>query len=347
MSSVRPCGADRSPRLAELIAAEADPTVTGLTFGDPDPTGMAAAIERWIIDHLGQPVVDAWLWHVSVGCVAGVRLADATDAVIKVRPPPATTVDQLAATQSAQRLAAAAGLPAPLPLAGPAQLAAGVATADTALRHGRPPNMRRPDERGVAAAAWTQLVHAFTDVVLPMPVRPRDLCGLYPTPHAPLFDFEGTSAGAEWIDALAHRARQRIETAPTRPTLVHLDWRPPNLRIDAATRRLTAIYDWDAIALEPEPFALGMVAAMLSVDHSAGAPYFATADECVAFAGDAELDRVTPFTTDEWPVIRAGIVFGWCYTARCEHALASVGDDKPAFGMRRRLHIDGCALLDR
>ena len=87
---------------------------------------------------------------------------------------------------------------------------------------------------------------------------------------------------------------------------------------------------------------------MHSIDFNApGGPSFATAAECVDFAALVEAACATPFSPAEWAVIRAAIVYGWCYTARCEHARAAVGADRAEFGMRARLRADGRALLDR
>ena len=85
---------------------------------------------------------------------------------------------------------------------------------------------------------------------------------------------------------------------------------------------------------------------MHSVDwETSDGPYFATAAECVAFAAAVERSRPAPFSNGEWRALRAAIVHGWAYTARAEHARAFVGDDKPQFGMRRRLRPEGAALL--
>ena len=85
---------------------------------------------------------------------------------------------------------------------------------------------------------------------------------------------------------------------------------------------------------------------MHSVDWSGpGEPYFATATECIEFVHAAEDARGTPFTAADWRAAKASILFGWCYTARCEHARAAVGHDDRRFGMRARLRADGATLL--
>jgi hypothetical protein len=90
-----------------------------------------------------------------------------------------------------------------------------------------------------------------------------------------------------------------------------------------------------------------LVAAMHSVDwFDPVGPYFATATECIEFAREVERARAARFSPTSWDAVVASIVFGWCYTARCEHARASVGYDHDQFGMRRRLALDGRMLLD-
>jgi aminoglycoside phosphotransferase (APT) family kinase protein len=161
-----------------------------------------------------------------------------------------------------------------------------------------------------------------------------------------MFDFEATSAGADWIDELAKRAWHTMQQLGTPPTVVHADWRSDNIRVSDDGTDIVAIYDWDSVRLEPEATALGQVAAMHSVDWShRDGPYFATAIECVEFAASVESARHEPYSMSDWRVVRASIVYGWCYTARCEHAVASAGHDKPEFGMRHRLLADGAALL--
>ena len=113
--------------------------------------------------------------------------------------------------------------------------------------------------------------------------------------------------------------------------MAHADWRGDNLRVDASGADLVAVYDCDSLRADREAIALGEVAAMHSVDWSGpGDPYFATADECVEFVAAVERARRAAFTAAEWRALQASIVYGWCYTARCEHARAAVGDDKPA-----------------
>ena len=128
--------------------------------------------------------------------------------------------------------------------------------------------------------------------------------------------------------------------------VVHTDRRGDNLRISADGTRIVAVYDWDSLRPDRDVIALGHIAAHHSIDWSGPAePYFANATECIAFARAVERVRPEPFTPLEWHAVRAAIVYGWCYTARCEHALAAVGADDHRFKMRARLKTDAHLLL--
>lgn len=77
----------------------------------------------------------------------------------------------------------------------------------------------------VSSPAWAQRL-----TFLPARnVHPGSLATSPPTPHSPVFDFEATSAGAEWIDALATEAAAVIAAAPAPEVVVHADWRADNI----------------------------------------------------------------------------------------------------------------------
>jgi len=77
--------------------------------------------------------------------------------------------------------------------------------------------------------------------------------GLLPLPHSPLFDFDATAAGAEWIDELARRAKPLLGLG--RVVVAHTDWAARNVRLSA--RGILAVYDLDSLAVGPLPAALG------------------------------------------------------------------------------------------
>jgi hypothetical protein len=86
------------------------------------------------------------------------------------------------------------------------------------------------------------------------PGRPR-ADALWGAPHSPLFDLEGTAAGAEWIEAPAWPAKTALARPAGRTVLGHIDWSVKNLGWDGAA--VVAVYDWDSLVVAPEPVLVG------------------------------------------------------------------------------------------
>jgi hypothetical protein len=337
-------------RVAADMATYDDPAVQRVVLGVVEPEAIAALFVRWTQQHLGVPAVDCWLWAVSVGCVAGFDLADGSKIVVKAYAHDRTRA-ALRSMQNLQRAALRMQLPVPVPLAGPEPLGEALAMADAALLDGRHPNLRNPSDRIAAARGFVEFTEALRgvpdEVAANRPPSERSVSALYPVPHSPLFDFDKTARGAEWIDELAIEAKATMDRLDAEVVLAHMDWRGENLRVSYDGDRVVGVYDCDAIRREREAVAVGEVAASHTIDWSDPlGPYFASGSECVEFAQTIEGARGRPFSDMEWSVIRAGIVYAWSYTSRCEHARAVSGHDKPEFQMRAHLSVDGRGILD-
>ena len=103
---------DLVERVSSSTDESFDPVTELAVFGRSSPALIADEISRWCQQALGASLVDAWLWSVSVGCVAWVTLDDGRDVIIKAVPSDRTRV-HVERMLSAQRAAAAHGLPDP------------------------------------------------------------------------------------------------------------------------------------------------------------------------------------------------------------------------------------------
>jgi len=314
-------------------------------LGTEDPAVAAAMIERFCQEHLGAPVVDALFYVSSIGCVAGVVLGDGRRVVVKAHQPDKTAA-RLHACQSVQRLCAERGFPAPRPLLPPTPLGRGLAVVETYLREGdigdrHDPTVRRALAEGLAT---------FTGLV-----RPTEAPGLggawfstlgerlWPRPHNALFDFESTAQGAEWIDALATRAR----AVPLAGSLAvaHFDWRVEHVLLRRG--RISAVHDWDSLHVEREPVAVGAVASAFTArwDRQPPPEPAPSLEEKRAFVADYERARGRSFTPAERLVLWASCVYSTAYIARCAHAL----DPRDTLGRNRAfpdaLREHGATLL--
>lgn len=305
--------------LVDLISASVamHSRLESALFGSAEPAVVAAVIDDICGASLGAGVADGLFYRAGVGLVAGIRLHDGREVVVKVHRWHAP-IDRLQATQAVQSALSTAGLPAPRPIA-IVPLAAGVATVEE-LRPGGPGDARRPATRRAMASTLLSLVRTApaADVGPALLLRPRG-APLWPEPHDLRFDL--TLPGGEWIDEMAASARARLAT-PLPHVVGHLDWRVENLGFDGDD--IVAIWDWDSLGTAPEAAIVGSNAAQFTTDWSRPDP-LPTVDEMRLFVADYEAARGTAFSRDEWEVLDAANLFLCAYSARCQHSDRSTG----------------------
>jgi hypothetical protein len=237
-----------------------------------------------------------------------------------------------------------ARLPCPQPLVGPVLLVNGHATVEALLDNGEFRDTHDPACRRLSAEALAWHL-AITGSEAP----PGALAGswsltegdrLWPThAHAPIFDFDATSAGAEWIDALGAHAKAAIEPAGP-PIAGHSDWSGKHFRF--ADGAISAIYDWDSLAVRSEVALVGVAAITYTTRFDLpGVPRAPTPDEMRAFIGEYSAARAAPFTRSEREQIAAHGLLVAAYTARCEHCAVDGYDadtDPDSFMTALRTH---------
>jgi hypothetical protein len=296
---------------------------------------VAAAADRWCAGHLGAPIDGAELFDASVGAVFGLRLRDGRRVVLKTHRPCVSRA-YLEAMQTIQRALSGNGFPCPAPLVAPAALGHGTAVADTLLDRGRTADALDPAVRRVMAATLSDLVARCRPWTRLDALREHAMVveegRLWPRPHDGRFDFEATTAGAEWIDRVAAEARRIRDAEPVGdPVVGHTDWRPQNLRF--ADGAVSAVYDWDSLHIEREPVLVGGVARGFVADWSVeDRRQHPTLEEALGFLSDYERARGAPFGGPERRTARAALVYAMAYTARCEHsdAMTDFGERPPA-----------------
>jgi len=281
-------------------------------------------VDAWCASQLGAAVAGARGWITSVGCVGLVVLADGREAAIKVHQPDRSTAF-LVDVQTVQRTVVEAGVAAPLPLVPPAPIRPGgpLATADSfvadpGLTDGRAPGAARAAATALAVATRaTRRLPSTTIAAHPMHTPEGQL---YPTPHSPVFDFEATAEGAEWIDDHARTAREVLDVpgAGGPPVLVHQDWCSRNVRVVDGV--VVAAYDWDAVSRAPVARAAGQAAILWPCTGEPGMPDPSTTEELDVFL-DAFADSWGPLTAGDRHVAHAAARYSLAYLARCEHAI--------------------------
>lgn len=313
---------------AALIAEQLEgwgfvPSAVSDVFEDPTPERIAATLDEFCRRSLGSSIERAELFGASVGSVHGLRLRDGRRVVVKVHRAE-TSAAFLVAMQTVQRALAAERFPCPEPLLGPTRLGRGIAVAEALLDRGGPADAHDPAVRRELARTLAWLVERCRPLVGLAGLRrgrtERRQGELWPRPHDGRFDFEATSAGAEWIDAVAAAARRVLDRSDASGWVVgHGDWRAGNVRFDGG--KVSAAYDWDSLRIVREAELVGSVAHLFTADYAvADRRQVPTLDEALSFAADYEAARGKAFTGEEERVLRAALTYSIGYTARCEHS---------------------------
>ena len=314
-------------------------------FGTDHAPAIAAALDAFCTQHLGAPIARGLFHQSSIGSVTAVALRDERAVVIKAHQPERSR-DLLAEVVRVQTYLADRGVLATRVLAGPLPLARGLAIVEAFSDGGAKADPHRPEIRAALAAGLHAIVRTCEPLVATTSLPPTLLGtagdALWPTPHSKLFDFAATARGAEWIDALARRARARMLPAGRR-VIGHSDWRREHVLFRRDTPVLA--YDWDSLCCEEEPALVGAAAHAFCADWSETRRQAPTLEEAHAFIADYAQARGRPFTADERRLAGACLTYATAYTARCTHAMSGDRREAPG-GFQHLLWHEGERLLE-
>ncbi len=324
---------------------DTDAALERRTLGTGDLELAAKRLEECCARTLA-PVEECLFYRSNVGLVAGLVLADGRRVVAKAHHPDQTRA-RLATVQRVQAHLAASGYPCPRPL-GMAHCEHAFVTfeelrEDGGYRDGHDCLVRRAMAESLAEQI--RLTGEVSEVLALSrdPLWTRR--GVWHGTHHPMFDFDATRHGAEWIDELASRALDILRDDPGRAVVGHIDWRVEQMRFEGD--RVSVAYDWDSLVRDSETTIVGYAARAFPLAwERAGTRLWPTPDEQVAFVAEYEAARGRPFSVAERRAAAAAGVFESAYGARCEHAITEPGETLPPESQRAGLAASGAALFD-
>ena len=314
--------------------------VEALVFGSPDSGVVDRALADFCQAQLGSPVAETLFRATSVGVVAGLRLADDRRVVVKAHQPRESR-SRLEEVHRVQAHLHREGFPCPRPLLPPTRLGEGLAVVEELVDDGSVRDTHEPAGRRLMAEAlaWhlelaracgrpSALAEGWT-----LYVRDR----LWPREaHAPIFDFEATADGAEWIDTIAAKAKP-LAAEDTDLLVGHHDWSGKHFRFGDG--RITVVYDWDSLGLGREAVIVGNAAMTFTTNFELpGVRRAPTPEEMRAFIDEYSDARHVPLGSRERERVAACATFLLAYTARCEHC---GGGDEDATSFRHALRTYG------
>jgi hypothetical protein len=329
-------------QLAAVIAAhlrewEPSPAFVELAIYEcADARSIARILKAFCLQNLGSAVARGLFHQSSIGSVTGIVLEDGRSVVIKAHQP-GRSREFLAEVVRIQSYLAERCIFATKVIAGPLPLGRGYAVVEAFTDIGSRADAHDPEIRNALAAGLHAIVRACDRFVETTSLGPNLLASssdaLWPTPHSKLFDFVASAKGAEWIDDVARRARERMSPAGDR-VIGHGDWRVEHVRFAANTPILA--FDWDSLCCEREPALVGTVAHGFCADWSQRDNRQAPSlNEARAFVEDYERARGEAFSTEERRLCGACFAYASAYTARCGHA--GGGDDRETPGTFQHL----------
>lgn len=282
------------------------------------PAVGAAGLAAWCTNHLGSaPTTELFRsGHLSV--VIGMRLADTREVVVKVRP----ASPRIAACVEVQRRMFESGYPCPAPLAGPALLGNGMATAAAYVPGGGV--LPSPEHAAqLSAEAFARLIRLAPRPAEVAPLDPvpswaawdHAEAGLWPQPEGPEVDLNAVD-GPEWIDRAAGRARDRLRLGKGEAVIGHCDWLADNVRWRGD--ELLVVHDWDSAVADSEDVLVGFAAALYS---TISPDDMATVEETERFLNAYRGARGHALTADERQRSWAAGVWTRAYDAKYQHVV--------------------------
>ena len=221
--------------IANFINQWNTPFVEQAIFGTGDAVEIAWQVNVFCTAHLSVSVADFLFYESSQGAVFGMQLSDGRRVVLKAHQPN-RPLDFLSAMYKVQHYLADHDYPCPRPLLGPAPIGYGHATVEELIDTGMYADAHDPTIRRRMAEMLAQLASLTRNFRnnqgLQSTARGQRLPEgvLWPTPHSRIFEFEATTPGAEWIDALACEARQKLAHGVGEMVIGHTDWSVKHFR---------------------------------------------------------------------------------------------------------------------
>jgi hypothetical protein len=297
-------------------------------LGTSSTEQIVLQINNFCKRNLGSSISSCLYIGFSVGASFGLELENGTNIFLKVHKPSsketitAITKESLTAISRVQKSLAESGFPCPNVILEPTELDNGIATVDVFANPGELQDAHNPEIRRAIADTLAELVRKTEPYKYMNGLTYGRFCSsqsLYPIPHNDLFNFDETSKGAEWIDAIAENAKKTVSNINGHIVLGHVDWSLKHFRFE--NNQVVMIYDWDSLKLEDELNVLGIAAATFTTTWDIPVKITPSQEESYYFVKEYEHFRRKRFSSEEMTKISAAATYCLAYVARCEHAL--------------------------
>ena len=291
----------------------------------PGGDALASWCEQW----LGARPVDLIFESGHLSTVLGLRLADAREVVVKIRP----DSPRIRGCIDVQRQLCELGFPCPMPLAGPAPLGADTATAEQYV-----PGGVQLERGGDSPIRFAELLWLLMDRCVHFHIEGS----LHPPPPWVMWDHTGPAVWPaasdcdadlnadpepRWLNEIGVRTRKILLAFRASLVVGHVDWESQNIRWKDG--RPLAVHDWDSAATRPEATIVGAAAAVFARTGEPGGA--ATVEESELFLDAYQRKRGNSFTKVELSAAWAAGLWVLAFDTK-ENAVNQRGDPEEFAG---------------
>ncbi|MBK1813282.1 hypothetical protein JHL18_21910 [Clostridium sp. YIM B02505] len=315
-------------KLAKLFENEMNLILSKSILGTTDAVSLTKFVDDFCKTYLKSEVGECLYAGLSVGVSFGLKLKNGQEIFLKINKPnnddsiAQCSFEGMNAISRVQEKLSEYKFPCPKIIMPPIEYRDVIVTVNSYEDIGTQKDAHNPSIRKVIAEKYAELIKLTNPYINTDGFKYFNFYKnekLFPAPHNALFDFNKAGTAATWIDNIASRSKEIINSIPENLVLGHCDWSLKHFRF--INDEIVMIYDWDSLSLQDEYHLLGIAASTFTTTWDIPVKITPSQNEAYEFVREYENVRGKKFTKEELMKISACSTYIMAYTARCELAV--------------------------
>lgn len=315
-------------KLARLFESETNLILSKSIVGATDAETLTKFVDDFCRTYLQSEIDECLYAGLSVGASFGLRLKNGQEIFLKINKPnnddsiAQCSFEGMDAISTVQDKLAEYKFPCPKVIISPVEYRDVIVTVNSYEDIGVQKDAHDPSVRKATAEKYAQLIKLTEPYIKLSGFKYFNFYKnekIFPTPHNALFDFNKAGKAADWIDEIAAKSKEIINSIPDNLVLGHCDWSLKHFRF--IDDEIVMIYDWDSLCLQDEYHLLGIAASTFTTTWDIPVKITPSQQEAYEFVKEYEKFRGKKFTKEELMRISACSTYIIAYTARCELAV--------------------------
>ncbi|MBC8059726.1 MAG: hypothetical protein H7Y18_03585 [Clostridiaceae bacterium] len=315
-------------KLIKLYENQQNLILSQSIVGMTDAKKLTEFINDFCELNLGSEIIDCLYAGFSVGASFGLGLKNGEKIFLKINKPNSNdsitpfSLESLKAMSQVQEYLSDNDFQCPKVILHPVEYGSVIVTVNEFIDIGVQKDAHDPLIRKVMAQKFAELIKITTPYISLKGFEYFNIFDtkrLYPVPHNALFDFTVNEKATAWIDEIAQKSKEVINSIDKNLVLGHCDWSLKHFHF--IDDKIVMIYDWDSLFLQDEYHLLGIAASTFTTTWDIPVKITPSQVEAYEFVKEYEYVREKSFTKEELKKISASATYIMAYTARCESAI--------------------------